>query len=195
MPAGLQALIISMPPDATFLDTQMAENVQKLMHFKHQIPAQIFFIRYEDKELVLQHLFEGKGSDHHQVEGMRIKNVSLEPDTMIYSWGNAKNGKLGISDNYTQDFDDDKLNQFYIDDNLEQNQDDFDYYKEIIMNAEDGTEKKDHATLMENIYNFMEFEQKIIFTPKPQCIVGLMGVKASKIECGKNHVLLLTQDS
>lgn len=89
---------------------------------------------------------------------MRIKNVSLEPDTMIYSWGNAKNGKLGISDNYTQDFDDDKLNQFYIDDNLEQNQDDFDYYKDIIMNAEDGTEKKDHATLMENIYNFMEFE-------------------------------------
>ena len=63
------------------------------------------------------------------------------------------------------------------------------------MNAEDGTEKKDHATMMENIYNFMEFEQKVIFTPKPQCIVGLMGVKASKIECGKNHVLLLTQDS
>lgn len=79
----------------------MAENVQKLMHFKHATPAQIFFIKHEDKELVLSHLFEGKGSDHHQVEGMRVKNVSLEPDTMIYSWGNAKNGKLGISDNYT----------------------------------------------------------------------------------------------
>lgn len=129
----------------------------------------------------MKHLFEGNGSDYHQVEGMRVKNVTLEPDTMIYSWGNAKNGKLGISDNYTQDFEDEKLNQFYIDDNLEQNHDDFDYYKDIMMNADDGTEKKDQATMMENIYNFMEFEQKVIFTPKPQCIVSLMGIKASKI--------------
>ena len=63
------------------------------------------------------------------------------------------------------------------------------------MNQEGEFDKKDQATLMEDIFNFMEFEQKVIFTPKPQCIVGLMGVKASKIECGKNHVLLLTQDS
>ena len=41
----------------------------------------------------------------------------------------------------------------------------------------------------------MEFESRTIFTPKPQCIVGLMGIKASKIVCGKDHVLLLTQDS
>jgi len=60
--------------------------------------------------MILKHLFEGNGADYHQVEGMRVKDVSLEPDTMVYSWGSAKNGKLGMSDNYTQDIEDEKLN-------------------------------------------------------------------------------------
>ncbi len=68
---------------------------------------------------------------------MRVKSVTLEPDTMVYSWGNAKDGKLGISDNYTVDFEEEKLNQFYVDDGLESNQEDqFDHYKEQMMRTE-----------------------------------------------------------
>jgi len=32
---------------------------------------------------------------------MRVKEVEMMPDTMLYSWGNAKDGKPGISKNYT----------------------------------------------------------------------------------------------
>uniref|UniRef100_A0A7S3CL99 Regulator of chromosome condensation n=1 Tax=Strombidium rassoulzadegani TaxID=1082188 RepID=A0A7S3CL99_9SPIT len=40
----------------------------------------------------------------------------------------------------------------------------------------------------------MRFDNRFIFTPKPQPLIGLMGVKTNKLECGKEHVMLLTQD-
>jgi len=40
----------------------------------------------------------------------------------------------------------------------------------------------------------MDFQTRVIFTPKPQPIVKLMGQKATKIVAGTNHALFLSQD-
>jgi len=58
------------------------------------------FIRYEDKQEVISKIFKGKGSENKLILGLRIKDVKIETDILPYSWGNASNGKLGISDDY-----------------------------------------------------------------------------------------------
>ena len=45
---------------------------------------------------------------------------------------------------------------------------------------------------IEKLKNLMEFESRTIFTVKPQPVVTLMGTELSKIECGQDHVLVLT---
>ena len=59
---------------------------------------------------------------------MKVRSVELNPDTLLYSWGNARDGKLGISDNYATEFDQDQLPRFYLDDKIEQNNDDFETF-------------------------------------------------------------------
>lgn len=69
----------------------------------------MLFIRYDDK-LNLLNKAGYTGCDSKYLGGLRVKCVSLEPDSLLYSWGSAANGKLGISDNYYQDFENDMLN-------------------------------------------------------------------------------------
>ena len=44
----------------------------------------------------------------------------------------------------------------------------------------------------ENQMSMIEFDSKRLFTPNPQPILSLLGVKISKVLCGKDHVLALT---
>ena len=150
----------------------------------------VVFIRIEDKEKIIQKLYTGRGSEYRQVEGMRVKDVQLQPDTLLYTWGSAKDGKLGISKNYTSDFDNGALSHFYIDDKIEQNSDDFEQFvANKNLNIHDLSPEK-----IEKLKNLMEFESRTIFTVKPQPVVTLMGTELSKIVCGNDHVLVLTQD-
>jgi len=42
------------------------------------------------------------------------------PDSLLYSWGSCKNGKLGISNNYYTDLAEGDLHsQFYLDDEID----------------------------------------------------------------------------
>ncbi len=34
-----------------------------------------------------------------QIAGLRMRDIQIEPDSLCYSWGSGKNGKLGISSN------------------------------------------------------------------------------------------------
>lgn len=137
------------------------------MNFKHLVKTLVVFIRAEDKAIIISKLFSGKGSEYKQVEGMRVKEVELFPDTLLYSWGCAKDGKLGISKNYTKDFDDSLLAHFYIDDKIEQNSDDFEQFvSSKNLNVQNLSNEK-----IENLKNLMEFESRTIFTVKPQPVV------------------------
>jgi hypothetical protein len=119
---------------------------------------------------------------------MRVTG-SIQSDSLLYSWGNAKQGKLGISDNYFADLaEGENHTQFYMDDSQ--------------VNSASGTLDCDFADLgsqavnqgdVDTLANLMEFESKVVFTPKPQPIIGLMGLKASKIVCGQDHVLAMTE--
>ena len=40
----------------------------------------------------------------------------------------------------------------------------------------------------------MEFERKQIFTPNPQPVLSLLGVRINKIACGQDHVLAMSED-
>ena len=40
----------------------------------------------------------------------------------------------------------------------------------------------------------VEFDSKYIFTPNPQPIVSLLGVRMNKVAMGQNHVLALSSD-
>ena len=54
------------------------------------------------------------------VPGLRVKNLVIQPDSLPYSWGNASNGKLGLSDDYVKEFYADNLYKFYSDENYDQ---------------------------------------------------------------------------
>ena len=153
MPNTLQMLIISLEPGASKVNSEFAEHFQRLLHFKHQAKAHVFFIRHEDKEKIVSHLFTGKGADHQQVNGMKVTGVELNPDTLLYSWGSARDGKLGISDNYATEFDLDQLPRFYLDDQIEQNEDDFEtFLSKRNINADKLSEQE-----IENLRNLMDF--------------------------------------
>ena len=66
--------------------------------------------------------------------------------------------------------------QFYLDDD------------QILSHAESNHNEfessADDQNDPENIANMVEFDSKLVFTPKPQPILGLMGMRASKIVCG-----------
>jgi alpha-tubulin suppressor-like RCC1 family protein len=70
-------------------------------------------IRNEDKINLVSRIFKGKGRRHQLIQGLTL-SASLAPDTLLYSWGSAKNGKLGISNNYFSDLiDGENHTQFY----------------------------------------------------------------------------------
>ena len=77
----------------------------------------VLFIRHEDKLEILSKS-QYTGSEERELNGLRVKGVTLEPDSLLYSWGSAANGKLGISDNYYADFENDSLSQFFQEDSL-----------------------------------------------------------------------------
>jgi alpha-tubulin suppressor-like RCC1 family protein len=112
---------------------------------------------------------------------------SIQPDSLLYSWGNAKQGKLGISDNYFADMaEGENHSQFYLDDNQ--------IFSHTESNHNELDSLADDQNDPENVANMAEFDSKLVFTPKPQPILGLMGMKASKIVCGQDHVLAMTEN-
>jgi alpha-tubulin suppressor-like RCC1 family protein len=77
-------------------------------------------------------------------------------DTLLYSWGNAKHGKLGISNNYFSELTDgDSHTQFFCDDD--------------VPNNDTLPELDDTATLeeIEARQNLIEFNFKHVFTAVP----------------------------
>jgi alpha-tubulin suppressor-like RCC1 family protein len=82
------------------------------------------------------------------------------------------------------------LSHFYIDDKIEANSDDF---EQFVANKNLNIHNLS-ADKIEKLKNLMEFESRTIFTVKPQPVVTLMGTELSKIVCGNDHVLVLTQD-
>lgn len=112
MPNRLELLIVSMPPNATYVDTSLGEYFQRLMYQKWEQHTFVLYIRHDDK-LNIFNKSGYEGCDSKYSSGLRVKSVGLEPDMLHYSWGSAANGKLGISDNYYADFESDQLNNFF----------------------------------------------------------------------------------
>lgn len=162
MPSRLQLLLITMPPGCTYVDTSLAEYFQRVMWAKHEQETMVLFIKYEDKQEILNRAGY-TGIDSKYLNGLRVKGLSMQPDSLLYSWGSAANGKLGISDSYFQEFEEDLLNKFYVQDNLDEIKDDS-FINEL---PKDLTPNE--------INDILEFENKFVFTPKPQPIVRLLG--------------------
>lgn len=123
MPNRLELLIVTLPPDATFVDSSLAEMFMRVMWTKHGQATQVLFIKYQDKLDILNQAGY-TGCDSKYLNGLRVKSLALEPDSLLYSWGSAANGKLGISESYFQDFENDVFNKFYMEDNLDEIKDD-----------------------------------------------------------------------
>lgn len=124
------------------------------------------FIRHEDKVNLLNKAGY-TGIDCKYMNTLRVKSVSLEPDSLLYSWGSAAHGKLGISDNYYQDFESDALNQFFQEDNqgVEKSNNALGPYNNMDLEGLTLAEKQD----------LQEFESRHLFTTKPQPIIKLLG--------------------
>ena len=105
---------------------------------------------------------------------------------MLYSWGSAKNGKLGLTDNYHHDFaEHNKLSSVY---KLDAND------TVACQKVEDEITKNPHLELEEEeVRDILLFESMKLFTPKPQPIVTLLGTKITQVDCGTDHVLALTE--
>ena len=115
VPETLQLLIVGLPKGATFIDAHLAESFQKMLYFKKNKDAKclVVFIRHEDKEEIRKSIYKGQGNDHKLIQGLRIQNVTIDRDTLPYSWGSATNGKLGLCDNYVREFYNNSFYKFY----------------------------------------------------------------------------------
>jgi len=112
-------------------------------------------IPHEQKQSILSHLYQGTGRNHSIVPGFRVSS-EITTDTLLYSWGNAKNGKLGISNNYFSELaDGDNHTQFFCDEN--------------VANNDSLPELGDNATIeeIEARQNLIEFNYKQVFTAVP----------------------------
>lgn len=179
-----QCIILGMPPNATFVDTHVAEQFQKHFYLKTNSQTILLFVRHEDKALLLTYLFNQHGFRKATSKVVKISG-RLVPDTLLYSWGSVKNGKLGLSDNYHQDF---------VERNLLSNVYKLDTNDTVAcQKVEDEITKNPNLELEEEeIRDILLFESVKVFTPKPQPIVSLLGVKIKQVECGTDHVLALT---
>lgn len=63
----------------------------------------ILFVRYEDKVAFIEAITSKNGVIPVDALGATIA-ASISPDSLLYSWGNCRNGKLGISDDYFTEF-------------------------------------------------------------------------------------------
>lgn len=149
-------------------------------------------MRAEDKKNLLENVFLQKGSELSDNHGLRLKRAEIENDSLLYSWGNSANGKLGISDNLHQLYEEDCLAGFYCSDDLQCHSDDVDSYRVKMGFGKDDNDK--NALTDEEIRNLIKFDSKLLFTHTPQPIVSLLGVQISKLESGPSHSLLLTKD-
>ena len=111
------------------------------------------------------------------------------PDQLLYSWGCARNGKLGLTDDFMGDFDADNLPEFYQRSDLSSAVDDFN---------ESGILPKgfsiDPALSPPEVEDLLDFEQRSLFTTRPQPLISLLGKQFSQISLGKEHCIAVTTD-
>ena len=84
-----------------------------MMKGKHRTPTLVLFVQKSDKLALIEEIFTGRGSDHHLIAGLKLKKAELMQDNLLYSWGCARNGKLGLADNFMGEYDSDNLPEFY----------------------------------------------------------------------------------
>lgn len=125
LPPALVLLVVTLPPNATYVDTTLAEHLQRMMPAKHGDGANtlVLFIKHSDKNHLVENIFAGKGADYKELPGLRVRSLELAEDALVYAWGNAANGKLGVADNYYAEFEADQLNSFYSDDQFDNTKD------------------------------------------------------------------------
>ena len=70
MPSTLKAVILTLPEGATYLDSTLAEHLQRLLLLKHQTNCLVLFIRHEDKQMILDRIYAGRGLEHHLLPGL-----------------------------------------------------------------------------------------------------------------------------
>lgn len=155
------------------------------MQFKMYQQTVVLFIRHEDKQKVLKQFRTKHGEYPIDALGSTISASAL-PDSLLYTWGCCKNGKLGISNNYYHDlYESENHMQFFKSD------------KSLRVERSEllrRTSPDESALKKEQTANKLEFDSKYLFTPCPQPVISLLGVQCSKVVCGQEHVLLMTND-
>ena len=91
----MKVLIISMPAEATCFDTYYARRLCQLFN-SFGGDLQIFFIKNDDKQDFINRVFKREKKKFTQVSAAKL-TLSLSEGTMVYTWGGATKGKLGLS--------------------------------------------------------------------------------------------------
>ena len=76
----------------------MAQTLQMMMQAKHGINCLILLIKESEKKKLLDAILTGL--EPKLIDNLALKSVEIEPDSLLYAWGSASNGKLGIGDNF-----------------------------------------------------------------------------------------------
>lgn len=90
----LRAVIINMPPDCQVIDPYFAKLLCHLC-FQKGGELQVFFIRADDKYELLSKVFKRDAKTYTQLTKVKL-TTSLIEGTLVYIWGSAHNGKLGL---------------------------------------------------------------------------------------------------
>ncbi|CDW72382.1 UNKNOWN [Stylonychia lemnae] len=165
----LNILIISLPQNATCIDTYYAQLLCKLCYFKGG-ELQIFFIKYDDKTELINKVFKREPKKFTQQSDVKIR-LQYSQKTQLYAWGCADYGKLGVTN---------KLKDLLANRKFQQET------RYIWAQKDKHSDSMDQLSGGKNLLG--------IYTSSPQPIVALLGVQIQDVALGMDHCLALSSD-
>lgn len=192
----IKFLVIAVPPGAPSVDPYYARQLCQEFELRGG-SLQILFINDDKKQDLTGKAFIR--DKKHYIQNLQVSmSISVSDASLIYSWGSARKGKLGLSDSYSDlktysGFFTECLNlcaqQDYIEeeDNVDMDQ----------VDVQTGGTSFTHNTVDSsnnngvNIYHHQGVKENV-FTIRPQAIISLLGVKIKQIAVGREHCLAVT---
>eukprot|EP00347_Sterkiella_histriomuscorum_P005355 403356926 len=168
---NLRVLIINMPQEATMIETYYAKLLCQLC-FMLGGELQVFFIKYEDKTDFINKVFQRDRKKLTQLTSIKFRS-KISEGTLLYTWGCANYGKLGLSHKIK-----------HLTGNKQ-------FYQEM---KYVWTQKDTDLSEMEILQQHGKSNLFGLFTPTPQPVISMLGIKIRQLAVGEDHCMALSAD-
>lgn len=96
VPKTLKALIVPLPKGATHVDQFYAKRIQRIIAGMPEHSLMVLFITHESHKQLIKNFYRVLPNKVVPVATRVTMTASLSEGTLLYAWGSATHGKLGI---------------------------------------------------------------------------------------------------